>query len=152
MHLSFLPGDLHLSQDAEGFFTLTMAGEKLLSTKSERFALAKFRTLRIELEERFRPREQTAEQKAELLRKEVTDSVLWIGEQKRPVARAQISTGTLFEVQAALRSYCTAVGTSALSEHSQAIYIAGADNFVRWLKGDFVPGSQAAAYKVRKKT
>ena len=152
MKLSFPPGDLHLTQDSEGFFTLTIAGEKILSTKSEPYALSKFHSIRTELENRFPTRERTDEEKAELLQSEVTDSMLRVGEQRKPVASARISTATLFEVQSALRAYCAAVGTSALSEHSQAIYINGADNFVRWLKGDFVPGSQAAAYKVRKKT
>jgi hypothetical protein len=53
MNLSFLPGDLHLTQNAEGFFILTMAGQKILSTKSEPFALAKFHALRTELENKF---------------------------------------------------------------------------------------------------
>jgi len=152
MNLSFLPGDLHLSQDAEGFYILTRGGQKILSTKSEPFALHKFHALRTELENRFAARrEQSAEEKAELLRNEVTDSILRIGEQKKPVASARISTATLFEVQAALRSYCAAVETSDLSESSQATYINMADNFVRWLKGDFDPGSRVAPYKVPKK-
>jgi Sigma-70 factor, region 1.1 len=137
--------------DVEGFFILTMAGEKILSTKSEPFALAKFHSLRTELENKFPTRELTTEEKAELPRKEVTDSTLRVGEQKKPAASARISTATLFEVQAALRSYCASVETSDLSESSQAIYINGADNFVRWLKGDFDPDSRLAPYKVRKK-
>jgi len=151
MNLSFLPGDLHLTQNAEGFFTVTMAGQKILSTKSEPYALFKFHSLRTELENRLAKREPTAEEKAELLRNEVTDSILRVGEQKKPVASARISTATLFEVQAALRSYCATVETSDLSESSQAIYINMADNFVRWLKGDFDPGSGLAPYKVPKK-
>jgi hypothetical protein len=151
MKLSFPPGDLHLTQNAEGFFIVTMAGEKIVSTKSEPFARAKFHSLRTELENRFPTRDLTAEEKAELLRNEVTDSVLRIGEQKKPAARARISTATLFEVQSALRSYCAAVETSDLSASSQAIYINGADNFVRWLKGDFDPGSRIAPYRPRKR-
>jgi len=151
MNLSFLPGDLHLTQNAQGFFVVTKAGEKILSTKSEPYALAKFHALRVELENRFPARELTAEEKAELLRNEVTGSVLRIGEQKKPAASARISTATLFEVQAALRSYCAAVETSDLSQSSQAIYINGADNFFRWLKGDFDPGSRLAPYRVRRK-
>jgi len=154
MNLSFLPGDLHLTQNAEGFFIVTLAGEKILSTKSEPFALAKFHSLRTELENRFPTRELTAEEKAGLLRNEVTDSILRenrIGEAKKPAASARISTATLFEVQAALRSYCAAVETSDLSQSSQATYINMADNFVRWLKGDFDPGSRLAPYKVPRK-
>jgi hypothetical protein len=151
MNLSFLPGDLHLTKDAEGIFTVTMAGENILSTKSEPFALAKFHTLRTELENQFPARQPTEQEKAALLRDEVADSIVRVGEQKKPAASARISTATLFEVQAALRSYCPAVETSDLSEHSQATYINMADNFVRWLKGDFDPGSRLAPYKVPKK-
>jgi hypothetical protein len=151
MNLSFLPGDLHLTQNAEGFFIVTMAGQRILLTKSEPFALAKFHALRTELENQFPTRQPTDEEKAALLRNEVTDSILRVGEQKKPSASARISTATLFEVQAALRSYCSSVETSDLSESSQAIYINGADNFVRWLKGDFDPGSRLAPYKVPKK-
>lgn len=98
---------------------------------------------------RFPAREPTAEEKAELLRKEVTDSIL--GEEKKTTATARISTAALFEIQNALRAYYTAVETSDLSESSQATYTDMADNFVRWLKGDFDPGSRKAPYRVRKK-
>jgi hypothetical protein len=148
MNLSFLPGDLHLAKNAEGVFIVTMAGQKILSTKSERYALFTFRSLRTELENRFPPREPTAEEKAELLSNEVADSILRVGEEKKPSASARISTSTLFEVQGALRSYCAAVETSDLSESSQATYINMADNFVRWLNGDFDLGSRLAPYKV----
>jgi hypothetical protein len=151
MKLSFPPGDLHLTQNAEGYYIVTMAGDKILSTKSEPFALAKFHSLRVELENRFPTQEPSTAEKAELLQKEVTDSVLRIGEQKKPVVSARISTATLFEVQSALRSYCAAVETSDLSDHSQATYINMADNFVRWLKGDFDPGSRVAPYTRKKK-
>jgi hypothetical protein len=151
MKLSFPPGDLHLTHNAEGFYLVTMAGERILSTKSEPFALAKFHALRVELENRFPTQEATVEEKAALLQKEVTDSILRVGEPRKPVASARISTATLFEVQTALRSYCAAVETSDLRAHSQATYINGADNFVRWLKGDFDPGSRVAPYRPRKK-
>ena len=150
MNLSFLPGDLHLAQNPEGFFIVTMAGQEILSTKSEHSALAKFHSLRAELEKRFPTREPTAEEKAELLRKEVRDSILG-GERKKTTATARISTTALFEIQTALRAYYAAVETSELSESSQATYMDMADNFVRWLKGDFDPGSRKAPYRVRSK-
>ncbi len=76
MNLSFLPGDLHLYRSDDGRFLVKMAGEEIMSTKSERSALAKFNSLRKELEERFPAREPTAEEKAELLQREVKDSLL----------------------------------------------------------------------------
>jgi hypothetical protein len=149
MNLSFLPGDLHLTQNAEGFFTITAAGKQILLTKSESYAIHKFHTLRIELEHRFPARELTAETKAELLLSEVAESVLREPRMRQPKTR--IATGVLFEVEAALRSYCDAVLESDLSEYSHDNYIRGADNFVRWLKGEFDPGSRVAPYKGRKK-
>src|SRR5438128_1357803 len=76
MNLSFLPGDLHLSQSTDGLFIVTMAGQAILSTKSQRSALAKFNDLRAELEKKFPMREPTPEEKAELLQREIKDSLL----------------------------------------------------------------------------
>jgi hypothetical protein len=151
MNLAFVPGDLYLTQNAEGFFVVTLAGQKILSTKSERYALSKFRCLRAELEQRFPAQEPTADEKAELLQHEVMDSILSITEGKKPAASTRISTAALFEIQTALRSYCSAVEASDLSKNSQATYMDMADNFVRWLRRDFDPGSRLAPYKARKK-
>lgn len=53
-----------------------MAGREILLTKSRRAAVSKFNTLRIELEKRFPSREPTAAEKAELLQREINDSLL----------------------------------------------------------------------------
>jgi hypothetical protein len=53
-----------------------MAGQEILSTKSQRSALAKFHELRSELESRFPMRELTVEEKAELLKREIGDSLV----------------------------------------------------------------------------
>jgi hypothetical protein len=53
------------------------------------------------------------------------------------------------EIDDALKGYWAAVKSSDLSQSSQATYIDMANNFVRWLKGDFVPGSRKAPYRVR---
>ncbi len=76
MNLSFLPGDLHLSRSESGLFVVTMAGQEILCTKSQRSALAKFNSLRARLEKKFPTREPTAEEKAELLQREINDSLL----------------------------------------------------------------------------
>jgi hypothetical protein len=76
MNLSFLPGDLHLSNSADGIFVVTMSGQQILSTKSQRSAVAKFNALRAELEKKFPMLEPTAEEKAELLHREINDSLL----------------------------------------------------------------------------
>lgn len=76
MNLSFLPGDLHLLKNETGLFVVTLAGCEILSTKSQRVALAKFNALRAELETKFPAREPTAEEKAELLKREIKDSLV----------------------------------------------------------------------------
>jgi len=76
MKLFFLPGDLHLSKNASGFFVLTMCGRELVSTKSQRTALARFNAIRTELELKFPMREPTPEEKAELLQREINNSLL----------------------------------------------------------------------------
>jgi hypothetical protein len=76
MNLSFLPGDLHLSKKDDGNFVVSMSGKEILSTKSQRSALSKFNALRTELEKKFPSREPTPEEKAELLQREINDSLL----------------------------------------------------------------------------
>jgi hypothetical protein len=76
MNLSFLPGNLHLSSDTEGHYVVRMAGQEIFRTKSQRAALSKFNALRVELEKKFPTREPTAEEKAELLQREIKDSLL----------------------------------------------------------------------------
>lgn len=74
--MSFLPGDLHLSKTESGLFVVKMANQEVLSTKSQRSALAKFKALRSELEKKFPTHEPTSEEKAELLQREINDSLL----------------------------------------------------------------------------
>jgi hypothetical protein len=76
MNLSFLPGDLHLSKNADGLFVVSMVGQEILKTKSQRSALSKFNALRAELEAKYPAREPTPEEKAELLQREINDSLL----------------------------------------------------------------------------
>jgi hypothetical protein len=153
MNLSFLPGDLHLSKNADGNFVLKMADREILNTKSERSALAKFHSIRTELEQRFPMREPTAEEKAELLQREIKESIVqhsFGSREKEIVAAPQLSPSALTEVQAALKAYYDAVETSELSQSSQATYIDMANNFVRWLSGDFNPGSRKEPYRIKK--
>jgi hypothetical protein len=153
MNLSFLPGDLHLSKNADGVFVLKMAGQEILTTKSERSAPARFHSIRAELEQRFPMREPTAEEKAELLQREIQESLVrhsFGSQEKEIVAAPQLSPSTLAEVQTALKAYYDAVETSDLSQSSQATYIDMASNFVRWLSGDFSPGCRKEPYRGKK--
>jgi hypothetical protein len=58
-------------------------------------------------------------------------------------SKMTISSSTLKEIDAALKEYCKEVLASELSAASQSIYIDHASNFVRWMNGDFDPGSRA---------
>ncbi len=52
-------------------------------------------------------------------------------------------------VHKGFNEYCKVVQTSDLSPSSQITYQDMAGNFVRWLKGEFNPGSRKAPYRVR---
>jgi hypothetical protein len=55
------------------------------------------------------------------------------------------------EVHAALEQYFVALQNSGLSRRSQAIYLDMANNFVRRMAGDFMPGSRVAPYAIKKR-
>ena len=76
MNLSFLPADLHLRKAESGVYVVTLAGQEILSTTSQRVAVSRFNSLRTELEERFPAHQLTAEEKAELLQREIKDSLI----------------------------------------------------------------------------
>jgi len=76
MNSSFLPGDLHLSKNASGLFIVALRGQEVLSTKSQRSAIAKFNALRAELEEKFPMRELSAEEKIDLCHQVINNSLV----------------------------------------------------------------------------
>jgi hypothetical protein len=51
----------------------------------------------------------------------------------------RVSTAALAEVKKAMNEYCAAVLATGLSRNSKMLHIAPADNFVRWLSGEFSP-------------
>jgi len=61
----------------------------------------------------------------------------------------RVSPACMFEIEDALKEYYAAVKSSDLSQSSQASYIDKANNFVRWLRGEFDPGAHKAPYGVR---
>ena len=76
MKLSFIPGDLHLTKDLDGVFVVTMRGQAILSTISQRSALARYNTLRAELDRDYPMHRPTAEEKAALLQREINNSLI----------------------------------------------------------------------------
>ena len=61
-----------------------------------------------------------------------------------------VSASTLSEVEQALEQYSNSVLDADLSDYSKDVYINHADNFVRWLKGDFVPGARVNPYRLKR--
>lgn len=73
MKLSFLPGDLHLTKEKDGTYLVTMQGQELLRTRTEKKALTRFNALRREMEAQFPARELTPEEKRAALEKYLMD-------------------------------------------------------------------------------
>jgi Lon protease-like protein len=76
MKLSFFPGQLFLESTEDGTHRVTLNGEEVLRTRSERAAVTKFKALREEMERRFPPHELTQEEKAEAFKRAVADSLV----------------------------------------------------------------------------
>ena len=66
--------------------------------------------------------------------------------------KMELTASALSEVEVALEKYCRVVLASDLSMASQSIYIAHAENFVRWVRGEFDPGSRLNPYPLRSKS
>ncbi len=69
-----------------------------------------------------------------------------------PNAGRRMSETAMTELEAGWREYRAAVAASDLSESSQATYTDMANNFVRWLRGNFDPGSRKAPYRLKTPT
>jgi hypothetical protein len=89
MKLSFLPGDLHLSDESNGYFVIKVQGQEQVRTRSKRAAVSKFNKLRQELETCYPVHELTPEQKAETFRVAVGE---WISTQYASRQRKKKST------------------------------------------------------------
>lgn len=76
MKLSFLPGALFLKRADDGTYSVTVEGQEILRTKSQRAAVARFTALRQEMEARFPARELTPEEKNEILQRAIADSLV----------------------------------------------------------------------------
>jgi len=73
MKLSFLPGDLHLNEEPDGTYLVTMQGQELLRTEIEKKALARFNAVRRNLESQFPARELTSQERRAALEKYLLD-------------------------------------------------------------------------------
>jgi hypothetical protein len=75
VRLSFIPGDLYLSEDGN-VFTVTFRGEAVLQTKSKKAALSRYNSLRSQLESLYPLQDITPEEKEERWRIERSDSLV----------------------------------------------------------------------------
>jgi hypothetical protein len=73
MKLTFLPGDLHLTQSEDGFYQVTVHGQEIFRTRSKHGAVQKFNEVRQQMEKAFPPSELTPDAKAEILSKVIAD-------------------------------------------------------------------------------
>jgi Lon protease-like protein len=97
MKLSFLPGKLLLQPADDGSLRITVNGEEIFRTRSQRAAVAKFRALRQEMEQRFPPQELSMEQKAEASKRIMADYLVQHnslgGRKKKTTARSTRTFG-----------------------------------------------------------
>jgi hypothetical protein len=59
----------------------------------------------------------------------------------------RISPSAMLEVMSALDDYWHALEASDLGERSKGLYMSQAENFVRWMRGEFTPGSRNTPYR-----
>ena len=69
MNLSFLPGGLHLEKKQDGSYRVTIQGQEVLNTRSEKKAISEYNKIRKEMESQFPAHELSQEEKTQLLLK-----------------------------------------------------------------------------------
>ena len=67
MKLSFFPGELRLEKKQNGAYIVTIQGQEVLSTNSEKKAVTEYNKIRKEMEAKFPAHELSKEEKTELL-------------------------------------------------------------------------------------
>jgi hypothetical protein len=76
MKLSFVPGNLFLDSAEDGSLRIVLEGQEIFRTRSQRAAVAKFNALRQEMERRFPPHELTMDERAQMFKAMMRDSLL----------------------------------------------------------------------------
>lgn len=74
MKLAFLPGSLFLEQTADGAYVVTIRGEEITRTASEKKAIQAFNKIRLELEQLFPPHPISPGEKMRMLMQYVSQS------------------------------------------------------------------------------
>jgi hypothetical protein len=73
--LSFVPGDLHLSQENETYI-VTHKNQEVIRTRSQRRAIDAFNKLRQEMQGQFPNQEATPEEMKASFQREIADSIV----------------------------------------------------------------------------
>jgi hypothetical protein len=76
LKLSFFPGQLFLDSANDGSLRITLKGNEVFSTRSQRAAVARFNALREEMEREFPPQELSSVDKAEAFKRMLQDSLV----------------------------------------------------------------------------
>ncbi len=79
--------------------------------------------------------------------REQVESLVKMSRSMNAQKATRVSPSAMAEVQSALNDYWADLDASDLSEASKGIYMANADNFVRWMRNDFTPGSRNSPWK-----
>ncbi len=91
-----MPGKLHLVRADHGSYLVTLEGQEVFRG-AEKPALARFKQLRKEMERRFPARDPSPEEKAQVLRNALSESVLphnrFGGRKKKTTARSTRTFG-----------------------------------------------------------
>jgi len=73
--MSFLPADLHLTEE-NGVFTITMEGQEIFRSGMSKRAIRKFNDLKKEVQEKYPTHDLSPEEKAEILQRAIGDSLV----------------------------------------------------------------------------
>jgi len=95
MRLSFLPAELFLESADDGSYRVSLGGNEIVRTKSQKTAIRKFNELRMETEKQFPQRQRTEEEKAKALRRAIGDALVGhnsLGGRKRKTTAASTRT------------------------------------------------------------
>jgi hypothetical protein len=65
-------------------------------------------------------------------------------------AQTRISASAMAEIDTSFKAYCSVVEKSDLALSSQSTYHDMTNNFLRWLRYEFEPGSRVAPYTPKK--
>lgn len=76
MKLSFLPGELYLDLAEDSHFRVTLQGQEILRTKSQKTALLQYNKLRQDMEKQFPQRQLSDDEKKQILRSVIGEALV----------------------------------------------------------------------------